>query len=207
MAPRLLLGLVRAQVAAVLPVYIVLVVLAGIFRLGQARMWVTLAAVLGLSAWLAWAVRARRPQVEATLARGQGALAAAWARLAALLPGALRPVFSHFGPPGSKLGWAAFWAGVRGRIRLPAVKVRLPGAAAVNRRLGRWSWPSLAELSAEMTIPLAVGAVGVTLFVQQFVAVLAVELSALVLTVVKYALIVIAAILVLTLAVRYLRSR
>jgi len=198
-APRLFVGLAGLQLAASLLVYIIFSLLTSALRDAGLHMWINLLVVLAASAGMAWALRFRRPQVEAALAKAGRALTAGWDRIVALLPGALRGAWR-------RLFGAAPSLGPSKRIwRLPAI--RLPGAVTLGHWRATLASLTLAELSAEMTLPLAIAATGVAVIVQyvlaNFVIMLIVGLGTLLL----YALLVLVVLVVIVAGVRYLRNR
>jgi hypothetical protein len=164
------------------------------------HMWINVAAVLAISIAAAWALRFRRVQVEMALARVGGALTAAWDRVVALLPGALRGAWRRL------FGAAPSLGRVKGRVRLPS-RIRLPGATTLDQWRAGLASLTLAELSAEMTMPLAIAATGVAVIVQYLLANFALMLIVGLGTLLLYALLVLAALVVIVVGVRYLRNR
>jgi len=74
-------------------------------------------------------------------------------------------------------------------------------------RVRGWSRPTLAELSAEMTIPLAIGAIGTAVIVQELLAKIVVGLALVLARVALYIFILLVVMVAIVLGVRYLRSR
>jgi hypothetical protein len=199
-AQRLFLGLAGIQLAAGLPVYVLFHLLTSSLRDPRLHMWINVAAVLAISIAAAWALRFRRVQVEMALARVGGALTAAWDRVVALLPGALRGAWRRL------FGAAPSLGRVKGRVRLPS-RIRLPGATTLDQWRAGLASLTLAELSAEMTMPLAIAATGVAVIVQYLLANFALMLIVGLGTLLLYALLVLAALVVIVVGVRYLRNR
>lgn len=194
-APRLFAGLTGVLLAVTLPIYIVMGLVTTPLH-GSGHLWANFAAMLAATTGLLWLLRCRRNEVGATLARVRGVLEQGWGRVIVRLPGVLQATWHRLFPSVATRG--------RPHIRLP--QVRLPGAARVSQWRARLASLTLGELSAEMTLPLAIGAAGVTLIVQQilaqFLAMLVVGLG----TILLYALLIVVAAIVILLIVRYLRS-
>jgi len=198
-ARRTFLGLVGALAVASLPVYVVVAGLATALNSGPAGDWVTLLAVLVASAGMTWSVRARRAQVEKALRLGRSTAAQGIGWSKAALPAAVRRAWRA-------LGVTVNWANLGKRLRLSSLRSRLSAPATITRLRSRWAPPTLVELSAAMTVPLAVGAVGTAVLIENTVAGIVVGLIVGLGTVALYALIVIGVVVVAVWGIRYLRS-
>jgi len=198
-ARRTFLGLVGVLAIAAFPVYLVATILVRTVKAGAASDWITVLAVLGVSTWATWAVRARRAKIETTLAQVRGAVSRVGDWLKAMLPAAGQRAWKS-------LGVTVDWGRVGKRLRLSALGGRLSTLPAVSRVRG-WSRPTLAELSAEMTIPLAIGAVGTAVIVQELLARIVVGLALVLARVALYIFILLVVMVAIVLGVRYLRSR
>jgi hypothetical protein len=198
-APRLFLGLTGIQLAAGLPVYVVFSLLTGSVREMGLHAWINVLAVLAISAGAAWALRCRRGQVEAALAKTGRVLTAGWDRVVARLPGVLREIWRRI------IGATSGGKPTRRALRLP--RIRLPGAMTLGRWRAALASLTLAELSAEMTLPLAIAATGVAVIVQYVLANFAVMLIVGLGTLLLYALLVLVVLIVIVVGVRYLRNR
>jgi len=198
-APRLLVGLAGVQLGVTLPVYLILSGVTTSLR-GSAHMWINLLAMLIAAGTVLWALRFRRAQVGAAIGKTNGALVAGWDRVAAALPGALSGIWHRLFQTRPALPGKA--------VRLNSLKrIRLPGAATVGRWRAALASLTLGELSSEMTLPLAIGATGVSVLIQHLLASFLVMLTVGLGTVLLYALLLAVAIIVLMLVVRYLRNR
>ncbi len=198
-ARRTFLGLVGVLVIAAFPVYLAAAILVRTVRAGPAGDWIAILAVLGASAGAAWGVRARRAWIEATLTQARGIVSQVGDWLKAMLPAAGQRAWRV-------LGVTVDWGRVGKRLRLSAFGRRLSALPVVSRLRG-WSRPTLAELSVEMTIPLAVGAVGTAVIVQELLAKIVVGLALVLAKVALYILILFVVVVVIVLGVRYMRSR
>ncbi len=198
-APRLFLGLVGIQLAVGLPVYVLFSLLTGTMRDPGPRLWINLLAALAAAAAAAWALRFRRPQVEAALAKTGRLVTAGWDRVAALLPGALSGTWQRL--VGAALGRRP------GKLALRLPRVRVPGAATMARWRAALASLTLAELAAEMTLPLAIAATGVAVLVQYMLANFTIMLIIGLGTLLLYALLLVVAAIVLVWIVRYIRTR
>ena len=197
-AQRTFLGLVGVLAMVILPVYLIAVaILRKAVGAGPTSDWIAILAVLAASAVAAWSVQVRRAKIEATLAQARGMLAQGWGWLKAMLAAGAQRVWKALGIP---VDW---WDRVGKRMRLPVLRSRLSAWAT---RLRRWSFPTLAELSAEMTIPLALGAVGMAIIVQKTLSGIVVGLALLLGKVLLYALLFLVAVVVIVLIVRYMRT-
>jgi serine/threonine protein kinase len=197
-ASRLFIVLLAVQSAAALPVYIVSSLWTGSLSDARVHMWINILAVLAASVGAAWALRFRLPQIEAALAKAGRALDGGWAHIAALLPGALGGAWRRL------VGVASGGGPWKHTLRVP--RLSLLNEATLGRWRGVLASLTLAELSADMTLPLAIAAIGVTVITQNvlatFVTMLIVGLGTLLL----YALLLILAFIGLVLVVRYVRE-
>ncbi len=198
-ATRLFLGLLGVQSAIALPTYIFFGLLTRAVREAGLHMWINIVAVLAAAVATAWALRFRRPQVQATLAKVDRMLTAGWDRLVALLPSALSGAWRRFIGTPPAIGFKKF------SLRLP--RIRLPGAATAVRWRDLLASLTLAELSAEMTLPLVIAATGVVVLAQYMPANLAIRLIVGLGTLLLYALLVAVAVIATVWFVRYLRTR
>jgi len=199
-AQRTFLGLVGTLAITSLPVYVILAVLMKALDAGPVGDWIVILAVLGAAAGAAWAMWARRAQVEAALAEARDVVSRGWELVKGILPAAGQRAWGA-------LGLTANWSRLSGRIRLPNLRGRLSAPAWVGRLRSRWSRLTLAELSTEMTIPLTMGAVGTTVIVQEMLAKTLVGLTVGLGTVVLYTLVLILIIAASVVGLRYLRNR
>lgn len=197
-APQLFVGLAGIQLAVTLPVYVVFSLLTSALRVAGLHMWINILAVLAAAAGMAWTLRFRRPQIEAALGKAGNTVTVGWDRIVALLPGVLRGAWRRLFGAAPSLGSS------KRILHLP--RARLPGAATFGRWRAALASLTLAQLSAEMTLPLAIAATGVVVIVQpvlaNFVIMLIVGLGMLLV----YALLLILTVIVLVLVVRYIRE-
>jgi tRNA A-37 threonylcarbamoyl transferase component Bud32 len=198
-ARRTFLGMTGVLAIAAFPVYLAAAILVRTVKAGAASDWIAVLAVLGESTWATWAMRARRARIEATLTQARRTVTQVWDWLKAMLPTAGQRAWKA-------LGVTINWGRVGKRLRLSALGGRLSTLPVVSRLRG-WSRPTLADLSAEMTIPLAVGAVGTTVIVQELLAKIIVGLALLLARTVLYILILFVVVVVIVLGVRYMRNR
>ena len=198
-APRTFLGLVGVLAVILLPVYLIAAaILTKAVGSSPTGNWIAILAVLAASAVAAWGVRARRASIEKPLAQARGLLAQSWSSLKAMLSAAGQRAWKALGP-------TANWTRAGGWVQRLPLRGRFIGLVA--RLRGRWSRPTLAELSAEITIPLALGAVGTAVILQEVLAALVVGLALLLGKVLLYALVCLVAVVVIVLIVRYMRTR
>ena len=198
-ARRTLLGLLGVLAIAAFPAYLAAAILARAVGAGPAGDWIAILAVLGASAGAAWGVRARRARIEATLTQVRGMVSQVGDWLKAMLPSAGQRAWKA-------LGVTIDWNRLGRRLRLPAIGGRVSTLPMLSRLRG-WSRPSLADLSAEMTIPLAVGAIGTAVIVQELLAKIVVGLALVLARVALYILILFVVVVVIILGVRYMRNR
>jgi len=198
-ARRTFLGLVGVLAIAAFPVYLAATILVRAVKAGAASDWITVLAVLGASTWATWAVRARRAKIETTLTQARGIVSQVGDWLKAMLPTAGQRAWKA-------LGLTVDWGRVGQRLRLSALWNRVSTLPVVSRLRG-WSRPTLAELSAEMTIPLAVGAIGTAVIVQELLARIVVGLALVLARAALYILILLVVMVAIVLGVRYMRSR
>jgi tRNA A-37 threonylcarbamoyl transferase component Bud32 len=197
-APRLFVGLIGIQLASSLPVYVLLSLLTGSIRDARLHMWINLLAVLAAAAGVAWAVRFRRVQVEMALARIGNILTAGWDRISALMPTVLQIARRRLFGAGFNLGTLSR------RLHLP--QITLPGVATLGRWRAALAALTLAELSAEMTPSLALGATGTAAIAQYVLANLVAELLIGIGLVLFRALLIVLFLIALMLIVRYIRE-
>ena len=198
-ARRTFLGLAGALTIAAFPAYLAAAILVRTVKAGAAGDWIAVLAVLGASTWATWAVRARRARIEAILTQARRTVTQVWDWLKAMLPAAGQRAWKALGVPIN-------WGRVGKRLRLAALGGRLSMLPVVSRLRG-WSRPTLADLSAEMTIPLAVGAVGTAVIIQEMLAKTVVGLALLLARIVLYILVLFVVVVFIVLGVRYMRSR